>query len=488
MAPMKQPPLGLYGTVLDVLSGADPWRHSAAAVMSRLVEHLSIEEAECLPYALGDVLALLRGDLDRLHLAVELAVRFDFFEIAGSVTAVAEETDDEQLLLNAADLAANTAADVSVRRRIVDQSLGELGQRRAIQLRLDQTVVPRTIDEERLYELSWPGSRTDRTRFPLPPVVVVDASLRADRALRLVVEMVRVGATVRRFDADAEIPFWFGAETVLVCREATRQAVRGRYPQFPEAHIVVPEGDDLPARPADQDRLLRRLNAALPGTLGTQPSDGSPDLVTPLWAPEIFTAGVYTTREAAFLAGAETSSLAGLRRRNLLRPHGVGVLRWNFRDVVAVRTWTYLKASSPGPVPAKVVGALASFEGDSDAVRLGVTTDGRVMADRGTGFEDVLTGQGVLDLPVEDVDAAFRPFEFGNNRIPDLLRATANSALHPACLHGTPHLSGHRISAKDLASLDRAGGRATVVNAYPELDAVAFDDVVSVGHQLLALV
>ena len=188
------------------------------------------------------------------------------------------------------------------------------------------------------------------------------------------------------------------------------------------------------------------------------------------------------------LAGAKASVVGQPSQAQPVTAHGAGVLRWNFRDVVAVRTWVYLKASSPRPVSAKVVGALARFEGDSDAVRLGVTTDGRVMADRGKGFEDVLTGQGVFDLPVRDVDAAFRPFEFGDDRVPDLLRATANSALHPACLHGTPHLSGHRISAKDLASLDRAGGRATVLDAYPELDAVAFDDVVSVGHQLLALV
>ena len=219
---MKQPSLGLYGAVLDVLSNADPWCHSSEAVMSRLVEHLTVDEAECLPHAIGGVLPLLRGDPDRLRLAVELAVRFDFFEIAGTVSTVAADTRDLQLLLNAADLAANTATDAPIRQRIMDVSLGELGQHRAIQIRMDQTSVPRTSDEERLYELSWPGSRAGQARFPLPPVVVIDAGFRADSALRLVVELARAGATVRRLDADSEVS--------LLVRFRNRAGVQGSDP------------------------------------------------------------------------------------------------------------------------------------------------------------------------------------------------------------------------------------------------------------------
>lgn len=484
---MNQPPPELYGTVLDALTGTDPWRHSAAAAMSRLVKHLALEEAECLPSAFVGVLPLLRGDLDRLRFASELAVRFDFFETAGSVLELAIETHDPGLMLDAADLVANPAADASVRQQVMDSSVGNAEQRRAIQIRANPAVVPATSDEQRLYQLSWPGSRAGRTRSSLPPAVVIDADFRADRALRFVAKLIGAGATVRRLDAASALPPWFGSETGLVCRQRTRNRVRDRFREFPDSQIVVPDDDDLSDDQWDQARLLQRLRTVLPGMLRLDTSGGAPDLMESLWAPEVFTAGVYSTREAAFLAGAKASSLNGLRRRELLRPRDSGVLRWNFRDVVAVRTWTYLRSLSPKPVSAKVVHALAQFEGDRDAVRIGVTTGGSVMVDHGQGFEDVLTGQGTLDLPVRDVDAAFRPFEFGGGSTPDLIHASANSSLHPACLHGTPHLSGHRISAKDLASLDQAGGRATILDAYPELETVAYGDVVDVGHQLLAL-
>ena len=207
-----------------------------------------------------------------------------------------------------------------------------------------------------------------------------------------------------------------------------------------------------------------------------------------LWSPDVFHAGVYSTREAGFLAGAKASSLSNLHRRGLLEPHVRGALRWRFSDVVAVRTWNYLRASTSGHVSSKVVSALAAYEGGSDVVHLGVTTDGRVMADRGKGFEDVLTGQLALDLPVEDVDSAFKPFAVGGGHVPDLLHASANSVLRPLVLNGTPHLRGHRIGAKDLASLDIAGGRDAIVSAYPELQGTSLDDVVVLGRRLLALV
>ncbi len=487
MATIKRPAPELYGTALDVFATADSWRTSAHEVMSKLIEHLTPEEAGDLPHAISGVLPLLRSRPDRLRFAVEIATRFDLFETAEAVAAIALGTGDHELILNAADLAA-TAPSGEARSTLVGMVDRYPDLQRSLEVRLDPNSVPRTRDEERLYNLCWPGNRTTPPRFPQPPVAVVDVTLRSDCALQLALSLDRIGATVRRLNTDVEVPFWFGAETVLVCRESTSRRVRACYPQFPETQIVTPAGDDLPTAPGDHERLLRRVAAALPGRFRLAPSESSPDMTVPLWAPEFFTAGVYSTREAAFLAGTKTSSLMYLRKRNLLRPHDNGVLRWNFRDVAAVRTWMFLKANSRRRVSAKVVGALASFEGASDAVRLGVTVDGHVMVDNGNGFEDVLTGQRALDLPVRDVDSAFRPFTYGANRVPDLLRATTNSALHPACLHGTPHLNGHRISAKDLASLHQTGGAEAVIDAYPELETVTFDDVVSVGHQLLALV
>lgn len=139
-------------------------------------------------------------------------------------------------------------------------------------------------------------------------------------------------------------------------------------------------------------------------------------------------------------------------------------------------------------VSSRVVSSLAAFDGGSDVVKFGVTADGTVMVDRGKGFEDVLTGQMALDFPVTDVDAAFRPFDVGGGNAPGLPHASPNSTLNPIILNGTPHLTGKRIAAKDLASLDRAGGSKAIIAAYPELADESIDDVVEIGHRLLAAV
>ena len=480
---VRTPTPGLYEAVLQVLGAANSWTQPAASPMAELVAHLSAAEAESLPLALADVLPLLRGDRARLRFAAEIAARLDLFEAAEAVLALATSLEDHQLLLNAADLSSNPAADPPVAQRILEQARSD----RPIRIRLDATAVPQGADEERLYEQYWPGARAHRARFPLPPVAVFDTSLRADVLLRLAVAADRAGAAVRRLDPGAEVPFWFGAETVLVCAEATRRRVRSRYGYFPEAQIVVPEGNELPQDRLAEARLRRRVDAALGRRLLTLPVEDAQDLPVSLWSPDVFGAGVYSTREAGFLSGAKASSLSYLHKRGVLQPHITGALRWRFSDVVAVRTWAYLKAITPGRVSSKVVGALAAFEGSGDAVRLGVTTDGRVMADLGKGFEDVLTGQMALDLPVTDVDSAFRPFEVGGGSVPDLLHLSPNSTLLPTVLNGTPHLSGHRIAAKDLGSLDRAGGAPAIADAYPELEDVQLEDVVTLGHQLLEL-
>lgn len=253
------PTPGLYEAVLQVLGGANSWTQPAAGPMAELVDHLTADEAECLPRAVADVLPLLRGDRDRLRFAAEIAARLDLFEAAESVLRLAVSLDDRQLLLNAADLASNPAASASLVQRIREDARAD----RPIQIRLDATAVPAGTDEERLYELCWPGNRARPPRFPLPPVVVLDASLRADLLLRFAVLANNAGATIRRLDREAEVPFWFGAETVLVCKEATRRRVRGRYAHFPETQFVVPEGDELPQDPAADARLWRRLDAAL---------------------------------------------------------------------------------------------------------------------------------------------------------------------------------------------------------------------------------
>ena len=297
----------------------------------------------------------------------------------------------------------------------------------------------------------WPGARSTGSRFALALAAVLDQALDALAALRLSVRLDAAGASVRRLARRAEVPPWFGPETVLVCHPATRSRVLSQFPRFSERQILLGE---IPLDDGEMSGLLRRINAALDGPRRLELHASGSDVEPAVWDPDVFTAGVYPTREAAFLAGAATSSLNYLpnRRRFLVPREFVGGRCWNLRDVVAVRTWRYLKSQTPRRVSSEVVNALARFAGDSEAVQLGATSEGDVLVNRGTGWVNVVTGQSALNLEITELDAVFRPFEFGAGTAIGLLQASTNTRLYPTKLNGTPHLEGHRISAEALAS------------------------------------
>ena len=447
--------------------------------MDYLATGLTVAHAECLPRAIGEVLPLLRGDIERLRFAAEIATRLDLFEVARSVADLASSTDDRDLSLAAATLCGNPAVGQSLRKRVADM----LGNDLTGLIRIDPHTVPVTADEKCLYWQCWPGARTDDIPFPLAPVVVLDRGFDALRALRFAVRLDQAGTVVRRLAPEADIPLWFGSQTVLVCRPQTRTRVLSTYPGFSEAQIIA---ESLPEDERRLGLLLRRVDAALPGPQKLRFKDFPVEVTTKLWEPDVFMAGVYQTKEVAFLSGTARSSLDYLRQQKLLTPLSSGAIRWAFRDLVAFRTWSYLRSVSPRRVSSNVVPALSRFAGDEKAVKLGVTSEGAVFVDRGDGWANVETGQRPLSLDITDVDDVFRPFPYGGGKTLPLLNASQNTRLHPAVLHGTPHLKGHRISAKCLAGLDRRNGRQLILSAYPELENVSFDDTVRVGHQLLS--
>ena len=457
----------------------DPWSQPLSSVMSGFAEHLTNAEAERLPAAVAEVLPLLRQDRERLRFAAEIAARLDYFETAAAVADLATNLGDRDLLLEAATLCANPAVEAPVRERIFDA----VGSDAAGLIRIDPEAVPSTVDEERLHLQCWPGARRSDDKFALAPAVVLDQTLDALAVLRLSVRSDAAGASVRRLAPRTEVPLWFGPQTVLVCRPVTRRSVLSRFPRFSERQILL---GDMPHDDHGMTTLLRRINAALDGPQGLRLAALGPDIEPAVWDPEVFTAGVYPTREAAFLAGATTSSLSSLQKRGLLAPRElVGGRCWNFRDLVAVRTWRYLNSQTPRRVSSAVVTALARFAGDSEAVRLGATSEGSVLVNRGDGWVNVETGQSALGMQITDIDAVFRPFEYGAGRTIGLLRASPNTRLYPTVLNGTPHLDGHRISAKALARVDARCRREAIVAAYPELADTAFEDTLDVGLRLL---
>ena len=531
MAAVAQPSPGLHAAALRALLSTDPWSQSLFTAMSGLTEHLSADEAESLPEAIAGVLPAFRTDPERLRFAAEIAVRLDLFEVASVMADLATGAGDRELLLAAAALCGNPAVEPQLRARVADA----LGEDPVGRIRLDRSTAPATADEERLYHQRWPGARTEPAEYPLAPVVVIDGEFRADAALRFALHLVEAGATVRRLAPRAEVPHWFGAQTVLVCRPHARTRVLSDFPTFPEARILVEH--EIPSDERDISRLLRRISDVLPGRHRLRLAALEPQLDIQVWDPAVFTAGAYSIRDAAFLTGATRSSLYTLLRNGVLTPlsAGRGPALLTFRDVVAVRTWTYLKAVSGSRISTDVVESLMQFAGDAEAgavglrieskdsglevlarahdvleadgavlmrndaspesvgklrsnsgsMQIGATSTGRVLVDRGSGWYDVESGQSTLDVPLTELDQVFRPFKYGGGTTVDLLRATPNTRLNPTILHGSPYLNGHRFSAKALAAVYLHGGYAAITETYPELTNVAIEGTVSIGLQLL---
>lgn len=480
MATIEQPSPALFSAVLHILGNTDSRTRSMSVTMSDLVEHLSTEQAACLPQAIGQVLPLLRNDLDRLRFAAHLAVNFDLFEVAPELAKIALMLGDRDLELAAAQLCGNPAVEVASRQRVADA----VAEDRPGRIRLDPSFAANTEDEQRLYSQCWPGVRTKDSFLLQNPVVVLDWGFPPDAALRFAVALDKAGASVRRLHPGSEVPYWFGAQTVLVSAYPTSRRVLNSHPGFSERQIIVVE--DMPTNDRETNRLLRQVDSALTGPHRLVLSVFGPEVEHAVWAPDVFTAGVYSTRDTAFLTGATTSSLNRLRANGILHPREAGILLWTFRDVVAIRTWVYLKSRSQRRVSSTVVSALAQFAGDSQAVRLGATSKGRVLVDKGEGWDDVESGQRVMGIPITDIDEVFKPFTYGGGATLDLLQASDNTKLHPTVLNGTYHLDGHRISAKALASVDSLCRREVIEAAYPELEGKSFEDTVSVGMQLLS--
>jgi len=486
MASVTAPAPDFLAAVLHELLAANPREDGAEAALRGIVGVLSPAEAEQLPSAIGRVLHLLHGDIERLRFVAEILVRFDFFEASEALTSLALGTRDPDLVLAAAAICGNPAASQRAREQLSAATADD----RTARMRFDGTVAPNSADDKLLYWQCWPGSRPSDREPPLAPVVVLDLGLQTDAALRLACRLIDVGASVRRLAPAPEPPNWFGPQTVVVCLAATRLRIRESFPDFALDRLIV---DTDISSDAGQARLLRRINAALPASRRLHLDALQTEFITTVWDPEVYRLGVYETRESAFLTGASTNQLSRLARADLLVPaRREPITIWSFNHLVAIRAWRYFAEITGRRISTNVLRSLANFAGHETAVDIGVTADASVLVDNGDGWYNITRNHPVLPFDTTEMikmDDAFQPFEIGGHRVPDLLEASENTRLHPAFLNGSPHLANHRITARALAQMhDSRGteqGRQRILREYPELDGVNFEDTVGVGRRLL---
>lgn len=476
MATVELPSPGLFAAILHALRSADLRRETVSAALADVIHSLSDKEAQQLPTAISGVLPLLRSDLDRLRFAAEVLVRFDMFEAAEMLIRIAIDINDHEMLHSAAALSGNPGVSSSLRKQLSKQ----LRDDRRIQILLDDSLNPSNSEERLLYEQRWPGTRAVGGNHRLAPVAVLDKSLPAKKVLDLAIKLVDAGAVVRQLGIGNPLPNWFGPQTIVICRLPTRSRVLSKHPRFAERQIIVdPQLDN----DRDYTLLLRQFDSALMGR-GRLRLSAYDDPPSQLWDPDVYTLGVYETGEAAFLTSASKSSFYNLAKQGHLQPRNAGTTVWAFNDLVAVRTWQYLKTQSTRRVKMNIVPALAKFAGDPKAVRIGATSSGRVLVDQGDGWVDIQTGEQTLDINITNVDDVFRPFNLGGRHAPDMLHASENTRLHPAVLHGVPHLKDFRIPARALAKLHERGGEDAVIAAYPKLKGTPIADTIAVGHKL----
>lgn len=479
MATITYPSPELFAAVFETIRAADLYQDTVSDTFSNLAQHLTDDEAEQLPDIIKGLLPLLRGDLSRLRFVGEILVGFDMFEAADELACIAIELRDDEMLHSAAALCGNPGINPAVREKVAGTSDSHNAQ-----IMLNHTVQPTTEDEKQLYEQRWPGSRDPEGDLWLSPVAVLDTSLPASKIVRLAVHLMSAGVVVRRLRNGDPIPNWFGPQTIVLCRPAARSRILSYQPRFPERQIIVdPKLDNY----RDYDALMRKCNAAITGhgRFRLSDVDAMPALV---WDPEVYNMGVYPTHEAAFLTSAPKSSFSSLAKKELLIPRQFrGRACWSFGDLVAVRTWRYMKAESDRQIKPDIIPALARFAGDSKAVTIGVTSSGRVLVDQGDGWVDPLTGEQPLDMPITDLDDVFKPFRLGHHQAPNMLDTSENTRAYPAILGGTPHCKGSRIPAQALAEIHHRGGDNGVTAAYPQLEGRQIKDAIGVGYRLIAV-
>lgn len=489
--------LVLTKTLLDQFVLADVYDRAddLEAQVLDVVAGLDVDEVAQLASSLSAVLQVLESDLLRWRALGDLLVRLDMFELTESLLASLQRTPDAHQAGNLATLSTNPAIATELRRQVTDFVLGldvPQGIARLLRVRLGEPA--RSEWEQTLAAQVWPGAANTSALSGFTPLVYVAThGARADTPVRAAATLARAGARIRRIvpvatNATAREPtpwaspaypllYWSGvglSEAKLLLGGTTPPAV------------LAPER--LMTGGLDAPRLAARVEELLPFGTTLRRRPHGPAGLPAAFSPETLQAGAYDSAEMGYLAAASRSTLQRFAREGL-SPRNADVYRWNFSQLVAARLVQGFRAAGMRyrRQPSDLVTQLRDIAAASASQRIALGPDGDVYFDDGRGFRNVRTNQQAIE-EVLAVDDAFRPFELGGGRIPDLLRPSRFTTVHPMTLGGTPCVEERRISARAIAAAVHRSHSSSIVlrSAYPELTAEQLSDALAVGDAIQA--
>jgi len=501
------PTIGLVQHIVNSLGAARLWDgRPAIDTLARVLRPLDEHSAARLGETLGEVLPLLRDEPDRLRVGLDVVRLADLFEAwPGLASMIRNGHASGDVLTTAASIAVHPGVppllSELLEMAVVETDLPDW-QRRLVSLRLDPDGVPNKEIERVSAGEQWP-SAGNWNAGDAPLVAIHPSAGKPSQCLQLAWELSDLGCIVRRLPAALSAewtvdPRWLASWTPVVAASAS--AATSVLQALNHGVILDTEGA-LGVR--ERRAVLRRIEAVLPpGSALMRPPvemhEGIRGAPTAEMSPAFMSGGAHTRAEVAFLSGTRRKELTSFARLDELQPRSIrGINYWTFSQLVAVRTWRFFKASSPGPVGRAVASKLVRLTQSESATLVGVTQRGRVLAYDGDGdLVDVETGQTASDEVLTFADRLFRPFPLGGGRLaPDLLRPSVHTRVNPLVAGGTPVVDGSRIPAYAVhqmltdARQSRASAEsvATVIAEYPELTAASVQDADRLARSVLAV-
>lgn len=195
----------------------------------------------------------------------------------------------------------------------------------------------------------------------------------------------------------------------------------------------------------------------------------------------------YPTYLAATLSGASLRQLQYWREQKVFVPElerSKGRVFYSFRDVMALRTFVYLREAQSLRKIRKAIGTLKDLGNLDHLSRYALVSDGdRIVLSESEDSAIDLTkqpGHGVM-VYMRDV---FDPFtNLQGAKIVDLRRPTDQVSVDPELLGGYPVIAGTRIQFDLVASLVSDGvPPEEVKNFYPSVDAKAALDAAELAQ------